>query len=226
MARKPAAPAARQSIGIRPKTELKQALEKIAAENGRSLAQEVERRLELSIDRVEPKPTDTLPGVFGDDVRAEICASAPFAHLVESAADALLQSIKAAKERGRSEIEVRTAARAALVAVADAFLWRGEDKPSKIEGALAPLGARILDYPPAALGWAIAQQRIDWLSTWRDGDAAHDRAEGRIRNLYSGDGRTVLMGPTAEQEEARRRAVAEASKAALARGDLTNEDLA
>jgi hypothetical protein len=46
MARKPAAPAETQAIAVRTKTDLKQRLERAAAAAGRSLATEVELRLE------------------------------------------------------------------------------------------------------------------------------------------------------------------------------------
>lgn len=218
----PDAEAKRSPLNLRTTSEMRQRLEAAAAENDRSITQEVERRLEQSFQDAK----DPLPGIFSDEVRRALRGSPALAHLVEAVADTLLHTIRAAKDKGRDEIEVRTAARAALNVVADQYLWRGEKKETPVEGPLAPLGTRRLDYPPAHMGYEMANQRITWLSSWHEDDAAADKAEHRIRDLYSGTGRTVLMGPTSDEIEAAREAARSNARSALAAGDVEFEDQA
>ena len=218
------AEAKRSPLNLRTTSELRARLDAVAAQNGRSITQEVERRLEQSFeDNPHRKLGDPIPGVFSDEMRTILRGHHAFAQLIEAVAETCAETIKAANRKNRDEIEVRTAMRAALNVVADRFLWRGEETETPVEPPLAPLGTRKLDYPPAHLGYEVADQRVLWLSDWHEDDAALDTAEGRIRNLYSGDGRTVLIGPSAEDEEARRERERVDAKAALARGDVEYE---
>lgn len=210
----------RQMVALRPPPELRAQLEQAAEASGRPISKEAEWRLSQSF----VGGSDPLPGIFSDEVRRALRGSPALARIVEAAADVLLNTIRAANSRGRDEIEVRTAARAALNALADHYLWRGEEKETPIEGPLAPLGTRPLDYPPAHMGYEMAHHRILYLSSWHDDDAATDKAARRIRDIYSGTGRTVLMGPSLEEAAASRAADLSNARAGLAAGEVQYED--
>lgn len=215
----------RPVISIRPPTDLKRRLEEAATKSGRSVGREAEHRLEASFEERPPqKLDDPLPGIFSDEVRRALRGSPALAQVVEAVADTLLHTIRAANERGREERDVRTAARAALNVVADNFMWRGDDKETPIDGPLASLGTRKLDYPPAHLGYEIAHQRLTWLSTWHEEGAAVDTLEKRIRNRYSGDGRTTVFGPSREETADSEAAARREAKDPLNSSALRHED--
>lgn len=212
--------ASRQMVALRPPPELRAQLEAAAEASGRPISKEAEWRLSQSF----LGGSDPLPGIFSDEVRRALRGSPPLAQLVEAVADVLLHTIRAANDRGRSEVDVRTAVRASLNVVADDYLWRGEKTETPVEKPLARLGTRPIDYPPAHMGYEMARHRLLYLSAWREDDAAVDKAEGRIRDLYSGTGRTVLMGPSLEEAAAERDAKAAGARAALAAGEVKYED--
>lgn len=71
MMRKPSDGSDRQSINVRTRVDLKERLERIAAENGRSLAQEVERRLDASLASSAPPSFEDVRLM----IRSEILAA-------------------------------------------------------------------------------------------------------------------------------------------------------
>lgn len=210
------AEAKRTPLNLRTTAELRARLDAAASENGRSITQEVERRLERSFDR----PKDSLPGIFSDEVRSYLRSTPAAARFVEAIADTFLHITRAARERDRDEIELRTAFCSALDDAKFQLLWRGEPNRLPLEGPEPELGARRLDLPPAVLGHAIADARISWLGMWAEEGVYIDRVEGRITDAYSGKGQVTLFGPTPEQVEEQRAHTDEQAKAAEARGDV------
>ncbi|MDP4006517.1 hypothetical protein [Methylobacterium sp. NEAU K] len=215
--------AKRSPLNLRTTAELRARLDAAATAGGRSITQEVERRLEQSFDERAQALGDPLPGIFSDEVRRALRASQGLAQIIETVADVLFNTMKAARARDRSEEETRAAMRAALNLVGDRYLWREGAQDTPIEGPLASLGAHRLDYPPAHMGYEMANTRILEMALWREGDAAADAVEGRMRDLYSGAGRTVLAGPTEEEVEKHRQTQRAASMAARQAGDLKDE---
>lgn len=210
------AEAKRTPLNLRTTAELRGKLDGAASENGRSITQEVERRLEQSFDR----PKDPLPGIFSEEVRSYLRSSPAAARLVEAIADTFMHITRAAKERDRDEVEVRTAFCSALDDAKFDLLWRGEADRLPLEGPKPEPGTRRLDLPPAILGHTIADGRIKWLGMWAEEGVYLDKLEGRITDAYSGRGQVTLFGPTPEQVEEQRAQIDEQSKFALAKGDV------
>ncbi|WP_407530157.1 hypothetical protein [Methylobacterium oryzisoli] len=220
MPRKPSGGVDRQSINVRTRTDLKQALEKIAAQEGRSLAQEVERRLEQSLEEQSQKMGDPLPGIFNFELRPYLRSNHAVAQFLEILADEFMHITRTARARGRDEVEVRTALCAAVDLTKHYLLWRGEDNPPPLEGPRPAPGARTFDLPPAALGRKIAEERIAWVGDFFEEGVYIDTMEGRITDAYSGSGRETLFGPTPEEVEERKERERKAGRAALEQGDM------
>lgn len=193
MPRKPSDGADRQSINVRTRVDIKQALEAIAAQNGRSLAQEVERRLEKSLENSgSAVAKDLLYGIFSEEQRLYLSRNLDAARFVEYITEAHMRITRLAREGGLSEIDTRAALREASSFLAAWFMWDGE----VVSRAEIPKGGRLIDQPPAIIGRKVAEDFMLYLNAMHDGGALQDALDERIRNVYSGDGRTQISQET------------------------------
>lgn len=203
-------------LSIRTTRGFRDKLTLAAKQSGRSLAQEVERRLEQSF---EERP-DAAPQFFGDNETAYLAKNKHAAEMVSALAVVVASIDTLAKRRGFSEIEHREALQAALDVVKHAYLWAGEDAPADVSLEV-PVGTRRADYPPRPLGRAVAADRINYNSAWHDELIPGDTFEGRILDHWSGSGSMIVAGPSHSEVEAERAAVLKEAHAARARGEVS-----
>ncbi|WP_082504342.1 Arc family DNA-binding protein [Methylobacterium sp. Leaf111] len=199
------------SIGFRTTPEMRERLDKAAGANGRSLAQEIENRLEQSFVGA--------PNIFAEAEAAYLSENRHAAELISAVGCALKTVDALSKRRGFSEIEHREALQAAFDVVKYAYLWTGEDAPDDGTSEI-PAGTRRADYPPRPLGHAAAADRINYNTAWHDELIPGDTFEGRILDHWSGSGSVIVTGPSHSEVEADRSATLKVAQAALERGEV------
>jgi hypothetical protein len=204
-------------VSIRTTKAFRDRLTAAAKESGRSLAQEVEWRLERSFDQAKP-----TADIFPEDVTTYLKGSPVPASMVGAVAVAAKSIDAISKDRKFTEMQAREALRAAFDVIKYFYLWVGEDAP-ELDGPPLPFGTRVRDYPPQDLGYAVAWDRIVYNSAWNDEDVPQDTADQRIMDHWTGDGTEVLRGPTHAEVEAQSAEALAEGKRALATGEIEYE---
>lgn len=216
-------------VSIRTTRAFREKLTLAAKENGRSLAQEVERRLEASFDTAtadaaQKRATpDVLAERFSPDVLDYLRAYPVAADLMSTFAAAMKTTNRISRDRGHSELDAREAVRVAWGVVQYFHLNMGENGPPALRGPMPKLGTKRADLPARFLGHEVAADRVGQDARWEEHSVALDTMDGRIRNHWSGDGSEIVSGPSEEEVAADEERRLKAAKEALARGEIEFE---
>ncbi|MDR7040509.1 hypothetical protein J2X36_005292 [Methylobacterium sp. BE186] len=198
------------AIAFRTTPEVRDRLTRAAEAGGRSLAQEIERRIELSfgLDFIEP---------VGAELLSKNAASR---RLFRYISEVFGQIVSFGRDRGYNEVDMRKDLRAALDVAKFYFLWTGIEEPPKVEGPKPAPDARPRELPPGHFGAVLADERIVWGATWHQESIPDDTIEGRISDHWSGNGEKLISGPSREDQDREREAALVKAKEALARGEI------
>ncbi|MCJ2069675.1 hypothetical protein MKK75_12895 [Methylobacterium sp. J-030] len=180
----------RQSIAVRTRSDLKQRLERVAEENGHSLGQEVERRLEASFEVASASKLERYiqnrPGL------SYMIGLVTPLELTNQLGDVLQGVVRHAEDVGWSELHTREALAAAWDVVGYYYFWRGVDGvPVPDVRPTPPADAKVRDLPPALAGYCIAEQKLLASVALQDQATFQNTLDGKVANAWSGDGKRV-----------------------------------
>jgi len=153
---------------------MRERLGREAEASGRSLAQEVERRLEMSFEMMP-----LIEGMVSD--RATL-------QLFQVTARVLRAVRKSAKKKGWTEIETRQALKQALEYIISVNFWTGEEVAGPPDGYPVH-GKERGPTSPAQFGYDAAADVMIYGSVWEECDLQSDFGEV-VLDRWSGDGTT------------------------------------
>jgi len=180
----------RPVLSLRPQAALKQRLEEAANESGRSMAREAEVRLEASFETVSASKLERYiqnrPGL------SYMIGLVTPLELTNQLGDVLQGVVRHAEDVGWSELQTREALAAAWDVVGHYYFWRGADgAPVPDVRPTPPVETKVRDLPPALAGYCIAEQKLLASVMLQDQVTYQSTIDGKVANVWSGDGKRV-----------------------------------
>lgn len=212
-------------VSIRTTKAFRDRLTVAAKQNGRSLAQEVERRLEASFEdqadvRAAPNP---LADLISSEVEDYLKTNRSAADLLSTFAAIMRTTNRISRDRGFSELEAREALRVAWGVVEFFHLNMGEESTPKLKGPAPAPGIKRAELPPRFLGHEVAMSHVQNDMLWKDQPVPSDTIVARIRDYWSGDGSKLVLGASEEEVAAAEKVAHDAARRALQSGDIQFE---
>jgi hypothetical protein len=180
----------RPVLSLRPQAALKQRLEEAANESGRSMAREAEVRLEASFETASASKLERYiqnrPGL------SYMIGLATPLELTNQLGDVLQGVVRHAEDLGWTELQTRDALAAAWDVVGHYYFWRGVDgAPVPDVRPTPPAETKVRDLPPALAGYCIAEQKLLASVMLQDQMTYQNTIDGKVANVWSGDGKRV-----------------------------------
>ncbi|MCJ2069337.1 hypothetical protein MKK75_11080 [Methylobacterium sp. J-030] len=177
---KPASEVKRHGVAFRVNDRLREQIHKSAEENQRSVAEEVEYRLQLSaaiIPLVEEMSSDKITK-----------------ELFRTISKTLKNVRIIAKRANLNEIDTRVALKRAFDHISDIYFWTGGEiasPPTDYAGSMDRHPRKKHEMSPASIGFSAASEIMISNSIWDECVAIDDFNEA-IVDYWSGDGKTSL----------------------------------
>lgn len=183
--RSPPAETKRGIVNMRMLPDLRSKLDAAAAENGRTLAGEIEARLASTFDDPLAKAFRTSAAAYVRNNERSVGA------FLGAIAETFQKIDEASKKKSLSELDTRIAMRAAIDRLKFYYLWIGEASSPYPDGYKRKSRTHAVEMPPGAMGHNLASSIAEWNLAWNDEPVPSDTAEGRVANHWSGDGSTI-----------------------------------
>ncbi|WP_139215680.1 hypothetical protein [Methylobacterium sp. UNC300MFChir4.1] len=177
---KPASEVKRHGVAFRVNDKLREQIQQSAEQNQRSIAEEVEYRLQLS--------ATVIPLI------EEMASDKATQELFRTISKTIRAVRNVSKRANLNEIETRAAIKSAFDYISGITFWTGDDLPPPPEGYIGKMSEppkNIYEKPPAAIGYSIASDVMLSDSIWEECRAMEDFGEV-IVDYWSGDGTTSI----------------------------------